>query len=521
MTVELEGSTVRGTRIGDIRVYWGIPFARPPVGALRLAPPQPAELPRIIDATRPKASAPQATSKIGVRLGLVSPNQDDDCLHINVWTNAEPGAKRPVLIWIHGGSFDAGNATTPATHAQRLVERTGAVVVTLQYRLGAIGFLSVPGTPDNRGLLDQIEALRFVQRHIASFGGEPGNVTLVGWSAGAVSALLLAVMPEAKGLFRRVIAQSGHIECLHTASEARRVREAVYVAMDWPAELDPDDAQKRLAAVNAFELVRAQTRAERRLAGLVHALPFTPTVDRTHPFERYAAGDAQGIDFIIGSNRDEMKLERLAELGRPFDEEELESRTFALLSSVRGHEALGRQLIALYRRQAHVNGHDPREVWTAIASDYNFRYPAWRLARRAANHSRVFAYDFTFRSPALGGILGACHGLEVPLVFGTHDSPVMGFLVGQRTSAATLSERMQDAWGAFASGDDPHLPTGKPWPRLDATCRDVTVIDEEWSILKDSHQFLQTAWGPHWELVRPLNGGAAVRSTSIWPAARR
>lgn len=521
MTVDLDGSTVRGTSHGDVRVYWGIPFARPPVGPLRLAPPQPAELPRIVDATRPRASAPQPTSKIGVRLGLVSPNQDDDCLHANVWTNAEPGAARPVLVWIHGGSFDAGNGTTPVTQAERLVERTGAVVVSIQYRLGAIGFLSVPGAPDNRGLLDQLAALRFVQRHVAAFGGDPDNVTLVGWSAGAVSALLLAVMPEAKGLFRRVIAQSGHIECLHAPPEARRVREAVFAALGWPPELEPDEARTRLESISAFELVRAQERAERRLAGLLHALPFMPTYAGVHPFERYAAGDAQGIDFIIGGNRDEMKLERLGELGRPFDDEELESRVDALLSSVRHRRSLGPQLIELYRRQPHVTGHDPREVWAALASDYQFRYPAWRLARRAAKYSRVFAYDFTFRSPALGGVLGACHGIEVPLVFGTYDSPVMGFLVGRRPGTVTLSERIQDAWGAFAMGEDPRLPSGEPWPRLDDTCRDVTLIDEEWTVLPDGHQFLQTAWGPHWELVRPLNGGAAVRSTSIWPAARR
>ncbi len=511
--VKLEGSEVRGTLVEDVQVYWGIPFASPPTGARRLQAPEPATLPAVVDATRPRASAPQPVSKIGARLGLVSSNQDEDCLHLNVWTNAPPGAGRPVIVWIHGGSFDAGNATTSVTHAHHLVARTGAVVVGIQYRLGAIGFLSVPECPDNRGLLDQLEALRFVRRHIAEFGGDPENVTLVGWSAGGISALLLAVRPESKGLFRRVISQSGHVECLHPRRAARRIREALFVALGWPAELDGVDARRRLAEVSVAQLVSAQDEAERRVAGSIHGLPFLPTVGDIQPLDRFAGGAAKGIDLMIGCTREEYKLSRVLELGKTIDEAELRNRVKLLISSARAHEAIGRIVIDSYRSHPQFAKAPASEVWAALASDYYFRYPAWRVASNAARHSNVYAFDVAFRSKILGGLLGASHGIEIPLVFGTYDDPVMTMLIGERTVAPKLSLEVQDAWGAFARNGVPVLPDGTPWARLEASRRAVNVIDEAWAVVDDGFGFQRATWGPHWPSLSAPGMGSNTFST--------
>ena len=310
-----EGGRIRGRDEEGIRVFRGVPYARAPAGARRLRPPEPPEpWSGVREALRAADVAPQNRGAVQAMLGADSQRSSEDCLALDLWTPGLDAGRRPVLVWLHGGGFTTGSGSLGVYDGRRLARRGDAVVVTLNYRLGALGYLALPalareegGALGNLGLLDQVAALRWVREHVAHFGGDPENVTLFGESAGAMSAATLLATPAARGLFRRVVLQSGAARHVHDREDGLRVAETFMKEL----ALDADDvAGLRAAPVAA--LLAAQERCLAALAGVVRTVAFQPVVDGEvlprQPLAAVREGSAAAVPMLIGTNRDEWKL---------------------------------------------------------------------------------------------------------------------------------------------------------------------------------------------------------------------
>lgn len=472
-----------------LRVFRGVPYARPPVGPLRWAAPE-REAPwsGVREALAFGPSAPQRPSVLMRMLGMDGAATDEDCLTLAVWTPARvedgpDGARRPVLVWLHGGAFAAGGCSLPVYDGAALARRGDAVVVTVQYRLGALGWLAIPELLDagevgaNFGLLDQIAALRWVREHAERLGGDPERVTVFGESAGAMSIGALLGAPAARGLFSRAILQSGAAHNVSPRAGAERIGALFRAAL---GERAADVAALRAAPVAA--ILDAQQRAADESWRHVEGLAFQPVhegdapgaVLPVPPLAAIAAGHARDVAVLAGTNADEWSLfaltdQKLAAL----DEEGLVRRVLrAPPRGVGDPDAFARRALAAYR--AARPGAEVREVWLAMQADRVFRIPALRLLEaQRAHQPRCFAYLFTWPSPALDGRLGACHAIEVPFVFGQVHDARSAQLVGEGPAAERLAERMMDAWLAFARDADPG------WPAYDAAKRATMVLGHD------------------------------------------
>ena len=484
--VETSVGRIEGLAETGVQVFRGIPFAAPPVGALRFRAPQaPEPWTGVREAMRFGPPAPQAPSPVMRMLG----GQDElrwseDCLRLNVWTPAADRGRRPVLVWIHGGAFTTGSGGFPIYDGSSLARRGDVVVVTINYRLGALGFLALPAfereegnVVGNFGLLDQMRALEWVRENAESFGGDPGNVTVFGESAGAMSLGALLGAPAARGLFRAAILQSG---AAHNVSDAEQGERVAHV---FAKELgvDPSDL-RRLREAPAAAILEAQVRSVNALWGEVRGLAFQPVLDgRTlprPPLDVVREGGARGVDLLVGTNLEEYKLYRPTDPKvESLDEAALLRR---LARVVPGGEPAARRAIETYRLQREGAAASPTELWFAVETDRLFRVPALRLADAQAPHAaRTFTYLFTWPSPALGGKLGSCHALELPFVFGTFDLPGLRAFVGDGDEAARLSQRMQDAWLAFARSGDPAHRALERWPAHDPERCPVQIFGRE------------------------------------------
>jgi para-nitrobenzyl esterase len=488
--IETSSGWIEGDRDGDVLVFRGIPYARPPQGGLRLHAPLPPEpWTGVREAKAFGASAPQNPGRLAALLGNPSEVFAEDCLYLNVWTPTADAARRPVMVWLHGGSFTTGSGSQPIYHGARLARRGDVVVVTINYRLGALGYLQLPAlereseiASANPGLLDQIAALRWVRENIAAFGGDPANTTVFGESAGAMSIGTLLGTPAAQGLFQRAILQSGAASNVYDREDAQRVAETFMKELG----LAPDD----LAGLRAQPLaavLAAQERAAQQLLGVVRQLPFQPVVDGVvlprRPLEAIADGLARDVAILIGTNLDEQKLYAPTDpKAQSLDEEGLLRRCRRILPEP-GPDGRPRGEHAVQRYRAAREGRfdvSPRELWFAIETDRWFRLPATRLAEQQAAHQpALWKYLFTWKSPALGGMLGSCHALEIPFVFGCVDDRLVQRFVGEHPAVPGISRRMQDAWLAFARSGDPGHAGLDAWPRYDAQRRATMLLGEQ------------------------------------------
>ena len=476
VTVETTSGRVAGVQEPDHQSFRGIPFAKPPLGELRFRAPVAAEpWSGERDASAFGPSAPQPPSLLP---GMAVGEQSEDCLYLNVYTPAADRERRPVMVWIHGGGFRNGSGSQALYEAGRLTARGDVVVVTLNYRLGALGYLYTEGADANVGQLDQIAALEWVRDNIGAFGGDASNVTIFGESAGGMAVTTLLAMPAARGLFRRAIPQSGAAHHTHTAASASRV---VEVLLDELGARDLDGA--RTAPVD--HLIAAQDRCMLKVQREFNALTFAPVVDGaslpSHPLEAISNGAVRDIDLIVGTNRDEAKLFRMADpRASEMDDEVMHKRVRSILRLF-DREAEAPRLIEAYRKAREGRAStEPLEIFDAIDSDRMFRIPAIRVLEAHAPHpARTYAYLFTWESPALRGALRACHALELPFVFGTLDAPTMDRFAGEGPDAETLSERMMDAWIAFARSGDPNHPGLPTWETYDADRRATLIFDRE------------------------------------------
>jgi len=473
------GGTVLGRSVNGVDVFRGIPFAQPPCGSARFAPPlalQPWE--GVLDAGRFGPVAPQNPSMLEQMLGGDEATWSEDCLHLNVFTPACDDGARPVMVWIHGGAFLTGTGSIPWYDGSNLARR-GAVIVSVNYRLGVFGFLHLDDLgagfegSGNVGLLDQVAALEWVRDNVAGFGGDPANVTVFGESAGAMSIGTLMGVPAARGLFHRAILQSGAGAHVHEADTATKMAEGFL------AEVGVDAADLgRLRELPVAELLEAQRRLVQGVP-FEQGLPLQPVVDGRvlpeRPTAAVAAGSAGGVDVLIGTTLEEMKMFLVLDpAAGQVDEDTVRTRSDAIF--VPKGKAAG-EALATYR---HARPGDPAvEVLSAMLTDRTFRIPAIRFAEaQLGHHDAVWMYLFAYRSPAFGGALGACHALEVPFVWDNLDARGADVFAGPATDATReLARQMADAWVSFARTGVPAADGLPEWRRYDADRRATLWLD--------------------------------------------
>jgi para-nitrobenzyl esterase len=495
---ETRSGRIEGFERRGVFHFRGIPYARPPVGPRRFRAPEREEpWSGVRAASEFGASAPQRPLALplpGMDVGAC----DEDCLTLNVATPACDGGRRPVLVWIHGGGFVIGSSSQPLYDGAALARRGDAVVVTINYRLGPLGFLfladlcpELEGAVGNAGLRDQVAALEWVRENAAVFGGDPGQVSIFGESAGGMSVATLLGMPAARGLFERAIAQSGAAHNVHSRETATRVAEELLAEIELPRAR----AAQALRELPPDKLLDLHQQTVLRLGSTAGLLPFQPVVDGDslprQPLEALRDGHSAGVDLLIGTTRDEWRLfqfldPKLAQL----DEAALRGRLAAQLPG-----ADAGALLEVYRRVRPAAR--PQDLLFAIETDRVFRIPAIRVAEARAPHAgSTFMYRFDWESPALGGALGACHAVELPFVFGALGAPGAEHFAGTGAEADLLCARTMDAWIAFArSGDPSHpdLPGGR-FPAYDLGRRATQVLGRECGVELDPGGAERRAW---------------------------
>lgn len=483
---------VAGAAADGTATFLGIPFGAPTTGTRRLAPPvAPEAWTEPLDCTIAGPAAPQNPSLLETALGAPGLTFDEDCLRLNVYS-ADLAARRPVMVWLHGGGFETGAASMGWYDGRRLAAR-GVVVVTVGYRLGALGYLQIPGVDGSGcfGLLDQIAALRWVQANVAAFGGDPDRVTVFGESAGAMSIGALLAAPDAQGLFHRGILQSGSTHNVHSPATATRFAEQLGQA----AGVDATDVDA-MRALPLDDLLAAQAQLGRSESGGL-GLPWQPVVGSEQvprlPIQAVREGAADGIELLVGTTLEEMKLfplitPSLADVDDP-----------SLVERAQRYEALmGRDpgsLLAAYAERTGTLSAPDR--WMALLTDLVFRIPAIRLAEaQAARGTDVRMYLFAERSDAFGGGLGSCHALDLPFTWDNLDAPGTVMLVGELTEARrTLARRLGDVWAAFANGaTDPSAPDMPDWPTYDTDRRSTMWLSAEHVGVVDDPLGVERTW---------------------------
>ncbi len=470
--------TYLGTEFNDTAVFAGIRFAT----AERFMAPIPvADSDETIEALTYGAQAPQLLSPIEQMLGAGDLAMSEDCHFLNVYTPSADDGRRPVLVWIHGGAFTSGGGAMSWYHGSSLARRGDVVVVTINYRLGALGFLdlgSLAGAKfadaGNLGLLDQLTAFQWIQDNIGAFGGNPDNVTVFGESAGGASVVALLGSSASHGLFHRAIAMSPSLTQLRTAERSHEAAEQFVAATG--VSIDG------LLTLPVEQLLQAQ-------ASLLSNFVLGVTSFSPSPTGSLFDGDPldgavrNPIPLLIGTNRDEMLLYA------QFDPETRNLDAAGLLSRANRTfgEARAVRAVELYNE---FRSHDtPARLSAAMVTDETFRAPAWRLAQRRIEQSnRTWMYWFTWPTPALGGGLGACHALDLPFTFHNLDRQNVDMFTGTSPDRLAVADAVSGAVLGFAAAGDPG------WPAYEAGTRATKQFDVHSPVLADPESAVRQLW---------------------------
>lgn len=457
-TVATASGYLRGIEMAGIHSFKGVPFAAPPTGHRRLRAPlahEPWDGVRDATAFGPKPPQPAYPPMVADLLPPEVNGPGDNCLTLNIWSPTLGEANLPVMVWIPGGMYEYHATAASPWYDGTNFARSGVVLVSINYRVGAEGFLYLSDGTSNLGLLDQIAALEWIQQNIAAFGGDPGNVTIFGESAGGLSVGTLLSMPRAKGLFRRAIIESGGGHHVSTPGTAERIGRRL-------AELLGIDAKRdAIAAVPIEQMLKAQEALRGELLTnpdpsfwgeiMLDGLPWEPVVDGevipTRPIEAISAGAGADIDVLAGSNTEEWRLFLVPGGAIDTIREEVVAGTIA---------ATGMPVestLAAYREGR--PGASPGDLFAAVMTDWYWRLPALRLAEAhsASGRGRTFMYEFAWHSPQFGGRLGAGHAVEIPFVFDTLGKQTERLLGTEPPQV--LADTMHRAWAKFATSGDP------------------------------------------------------------------
>jgi para-nitrobenzyl esterase len=495
---KLAGRLVRG-----VQVYKGIPYAAPTGGANRFLPPQPVTpWAGVREAITPGHSAPQAGRESALLswYGAIEPISED-CLSLNVFTaDTSATARRPVMVWLHGGGWWISSGTAPGFEAIDLARRGEVVVVTINHRLNLFGHLQLDDRDErfadagNTGVLDMVAALKWVRDNAAAFGGDAGNVTIFGQSGGGSKVSALMNAPAAQGLFHKAIAQS----CSGTLRLAGQ-EEAAAMAHGLASQLGLARASgAALQAVSMDKLVAALA---------AHSRPFRPVLDgrtfRRNSFDPDAPPTAAKVAFMAGNAADETRYSMAADLKNfTLDLDEVRRRLarFLQVDTAEANRILGAYRDA-YRDAS------PSDLLGAVTTDYMYIRNTTReaLLQSRATATPVYVYCFNWRTPALDGILKSPHALEIPFIFGTAHTATK--FLGNGPDIAPLTTMMIATWSAFAHRGDPNNPTLPRWPRYEETARATMMLSTASTVARNPGGQARSALDrlPFYEYNMPVN----------------
>ncbi|TQN60568.1 carboxylesterase family protein [Agrobacterium tumefaciens] len=457
--VKVAAGTLRGRLENGIHAFLGVPYAAPVTPERRFEAPQPM-LPwqGARDATRLGPVCPQIPTYGPVGTAAASKLAfGEDFLTVNIRT-PDPAGRAPVLFWIHGGGYAVGSANEPVLQSGAFAA-SGIVEVTVNYRLGALGFLHLEGRPDNRGLLDLVAALEWVRDNIAAFGGDPDRVTLAGRSAGGFAVAALMAMPGAQRLFHRAMPQSG------ASTGIASMEDAAKLTRRFLAAANADEAS--LAALPIHRLLEIQRDLcnqsyeqhdfARDGAASMLGVPFVPVIDGVslpeHPETAAREGRTAAVPMMIGCTTGEYVTHATAQ----------PKMDFALCAELLHERVLPRgltgSLIVEHYRRA-LPSHSPRGIWRAVAGDLVFQLPAMRFAGLHARFNPVYKYLY---GPLEADELGAPHGAEVGSVWYRDGSNGRELPERQRVADAGFARAIHDLWASFIKDERPRAPNGE-WP---------------------------------------------------------
>jgi para-nitrobenzyl esterase len=455
---------VRGTESQGIKVFKGIPYGASTAGRNRFMPAvSPASWSGVRDALEYGPTAPQTATMKG---------ESEDCLVLNVWTPAiKDGRGRPVMFWCHGGGFASGSGSTPGTDGTNLAHRGDVVVVTVNHRLNALGFTyleELSSQSGDVGMLDIVQALKWVRDNIEQFGGDPNNVTIFGQSGGGRKVGTLLAMPSAKGLFHRAIIESGPTIKLVRIGDANHAADRLLAKL----EIDRKDirkiqdlpVEKIMAAY--FAVVKDMGSMDQMTEG------FSPLVDGStipaHPFDPAASPISAGVPLMLGHTRTEMTLASPAD-AFSLTEEAMQMRVKALIG-----DNINRA-IDVYRKAN--PGATPSDIYFLIASDYRYGAPVMKIAERRAALKKgpVYLYYFRWETPVQGGRLKSPHTIEIPFAF--DNVKISANLTGGGPEAMALADKVSDTWLAFARTGNPNNAKIPRWPQFEAMNRPTMVFN--------------------------------------------
>jgi para-nitrobenzyl esterase len=503
--VETASGRVKGIISDGVHVFKGIPYGASTAGANRFMPPRKPEPWTAVRETvayagrSPQAPAAQQRPELATVWGPIDTLPvGEDCLTLHVWTPGLDNARRPVMVWLHGGAFSYGSANSPRYDSTRLARRNDVVVVAVNHRLNIFGHLDLSqvggerfAQSGNAGVLDLLAALEWVREHAGRFGGDPGNVTIFGQSGGGGKVSALLAMLRAKGLFHKAIIQSG--ASVRFAERERTTRLADAVLKHLGLRPDQLDALQALPLARLQEaVVPAQATLPRPRQPLLDRYNFGPVIDGLllphQPFDPGAPEVSDDVPLMIGDTKDESAIFLApddAVWNRTLGENEFAKRVGAVAGGTAG------DLLAYYKRRDPAAGAADRLITALTAS--NFAIRSLLLAERKAARGRasVWKYSFDWETPAFGGRLKACHSVEVPFVFDT-----LGVIgeAHRKPGAQALADRVSKAWATFARNGDPANEAIPPWPGYTAERRATMRLDDECRVVTDPDGEARPLW---------------------------
>ncbi len=529
--VEIEYGKLEGFYKDGIYNFLGIPYATPPTGRDRWSAPKHMEpWGKVLPADKFAPASAQIRSGIVSYLPGDPQDNEENCLFLNIWTPSITAGKYPVMCFIHGGAFLTGSPSQLMYNGAGLA-KSGVVVASMGYRLGALGFMAHPALADdstglwgNFGLADQIFALDFIRNNISFFGGDADNITVFGQSAGSMSAVdLIGTEPNilfagkkalsygnvnhakapigsgGKPLFKRLIAQSGG--ALATTQEA-----AAKIAEEMAAELAMKEVTKEgFCKFTTEEILRTQAKIVASIDEGV-GMPFQPVVDGLllpkHPASQIASGAGKDIDILVGTNKDEFRLFALSVPG--LDQLSLDGVTEMVSSYLKAagidkQRLDAKEVVDFYADMTDQSGQaTPRRILEHIGTDWIFTVPVSRLAiAHSEAGGKAFRYRFDKGSPFMNGALGACHGIELPFVFGTINHQIVGLFSGQGEQVQRISDQVQKSWINFATTGDPSCDILGAWPEYGKDKNQVMLFDDSSELKIGLGEDILNFWDTH------------------------
>ena len=477
----------------SLQVFKGIPYACSPIDELRFKPPiEIGQWEELLDATRYGPYAPQAASILTSMVGNPGPQSEDNCLTLNIWTPGTDDKKRPVMVWIHGGGFVIGSGNRDIYDGSFLAEKGDVVVVTINYRLGPFGFLYIPDVTVNAGFIDQITALKWIHDNIEIFGGNSNDVTIFSQSAGALSAMTLIAMPDARKLFHRVICQSVHaFDPKPPVKSTQDLFQELGIPKGNLEALSKKPTEQVLEARRKCFLKSMETQS-------YEITDFRPCIDGEtlplHPFKAIQDGAGKDIDLLIGNTLNETKAyNTFSPFYQNLDDDGLEDALTNRLGKLNINQGQVNHLVKIYKKIKHSKA--PPDIYTDIDTDFTYRIPTIRYAEAQSIHNpNTYSYLFNWKSPKYNASI---HALDLPFTFGTltnFDIPEKDMMYGTGQAASTLSEKMMISWIAFSRNGSPNNGSIPSWPRFELDKRSTMIITKEFRVENAPFEEERVAW---------------------------